>query len=222
MASGNGGGATQVFDALREEIIGLKLKPGAVLSRVDLQERFRLSSTPVRDALMRLKEEGLVEIFPQHATIVSPIDIERARQGQFLRRSLEVELVRVLASNADPDLIASLRSLIRQQTAFANLGEHEAFTRADQEFHRAMFAAGHVEELWHLVRRQGGHIDRLRRLHLPVEGKTREILRLHTAVVDAIEAGNPQEAQAAMLEHLSRSLDFVGTLRERFPEYFRI
>ena len=219
--AGNMGGASQVFETLREEIIGLKLKPGAVLSRVDLQERFRLSSTPVRDALMRLKEEGLVEIFPQHATIVSPIDVERARQGQFLRRSLELELVRTLALKPEPGLIASLRSLIRQQTVFADLGEHEAFTRADHDFHRTMFVAGQVEDLWHLVRRQGGHIDRLRRLHLPVEGKMREILRLHTAVVDAIEAGDPQQAQAAMLEHLSRSLDFVGTLRERFPEYFR-
>ena len=221
MVSGQGAGAAQVFDTLREEIIGLKLSPGAVLSRLDLQERFRLSSTPVRDALMRLKEEGLVEIFPQHATIVSPIDINRAREGQFLRRSIEMELVRVLASAPDAGLIANLRSVIRQQTAFADLGEHEAFSGADQQFHRLLYVAGGVENLWRLVRKQGGHIDRLRRLHLPVEGKIREILRAHTAIVDAIEAGSPEKAQLAMLEHLSRSLDFVGTLRERYPEYFR-
>ncbi|HEY5278533.1 MAG TPA: GntR family transcriptional regulator, partial [Pseudolabrys sp.] len=84
------GGAAYVFDMLRQEIIALTLAPGAVLSRAELQDRFGLSSTPVRDALMRLQEEGLVEVFPQHATVVSPIDLEKAQQGQFLRRSIEL------------------------------------------------------------------------------------------------------------------------------------
>lgn len=214
-------GGAQVFEILRGEIIGLELKPGAVLSRLALQERFGLSSTPVRDALMRLREEGLVEIFPQHATIVAPIDIERARQGQFLRRSLELEIVQTLAARPDAAAIAGLKSLIRQQQAFAGLGEHAAFAEADHAFHRAMYAAAGVEPLWTLVRRQGGHIDRLRRLHLPVAGKTREILEAHEAIVEAIEAGAPDRARAALRDHLSRSLDFVGALREKHPEYFR-
>jgi DNA-binding GntR family transcriptional regulator len=214
-------GGAQVFDTLREEIISLELKPGVVLSRAELQERFRLSSTPVRDALMRLKEEGLVEIFPQHATIVSPIDLDRARQGQFLRRSIELEVVRGLALAVDARLVESLRGLIRQQQVFADLGEHAAFTSADQTFHFTMYVAAKVEGLWHMVRRQGGHIDRLRRLNLPVAGKMREILKAHTAIVDAIEAGDAAGAQEALRDHLSRSLDFVSTLKERYPEYFR-
>ena len=91
------GGAAHVFETLRQEIIALTLAPGTVLSRAELQDRFGLSSTPVRDALMRLQEEGLVDVFPQHATVVSPIDLEKARQGQFLRRSVELEIVRTLA-----------------------------------------------------------------------------------------------------------------------------
>jgi DNA-binding GntR family transcriptional regulator len=62
------GGASHVFETLRDEIIALALAPGTVLSRAELQNRFGLSSTPVRDALMRLQEEGLVEVFPQSAT----------------------------------------------------------------------------------------------------------------------------------------------------------
>ena len=77
------GGAAHVFMTLRQEIIALALAPGAVLARAELQDRFGLASTPVRDALMRLQEEGLVDVFPQHATVVSPIDLERAQQGQF-------------------------------------------------------------------------------------------------------------------------------------------
>ena len=73
--------APQVFDYLRDQIIKLTLPPGAVISRQELQNLFGFSSTPVRDALMRLQEESLVEIFPQHATVVSPIDLKLARQA---------------------------------------------------------------------------------------------------------------------------------------------
>ncbi|WP_342363664.1 GntR family transcriptional regulator [Terrarubrum flagellatum] len=215
------GGASHVFEILRADIIALTLAPGALLSRAELQERFGLSSTPIRDALMRLQEESLVDIFPQHATVVSRIDVARARQGQFLRRSIELEVVRTLALKPDPQVIARLRSLIRQQTVFADLGEHEAFTRADQLFHRTTYDAAGVLDLWRLVRREGGHIDRLRRLNLPVEGKMREIIGNHTDLVDAIEAGAADRAQAALRDHLVRSLDFVDKLRESHPEYFR-
>jgi DNA-binding GntR family transcriptional regulator len=215
-----GRGALYVFDVLREEIISLKLAPRTVLSRADLQGRFGLSSTPIRDALMRLQEEYLVSVFPQHATIVSPIDIGRAREAQFLRRSVELEIVRTLALAPDEAVLAKLRSLVRQQTAFADLGEVEAFNTADRAFHRTMYEAIGIIDLWHLVRRQGGHIDRLRRLNLPVEGKMREILRAHEAIVTAIAAGKPEEAQLHLRDHLSRSLDFVDKLKASHPEYF--
>lgn len=215
------GGASRVFEILRQEIISLALAPGSVLSRAELQVRFNLSSTPVRDALMRLEEEGLVDVFPQHATLVSPIDLARARSGQFLRRSVEVEIAGTLAMNADTALIERLRGFIRRQKAFADLREHAAFTEADQGFHRAMYDAVGVADLWHLVRRQGGHIDRLRRLHLPVEGKMHEILRAHEAIVEAIEAEDPDAARHEVRDHLSRSLDFVDRLKESHPDYFK-
>jgi DNA-binding GntR family transcriptional regulator len=215
-----GRGPTYVFDTLREDIISLRLAPGTVLSRVDLQDRFGLSSTPIRDALMRLHEEGLVEVFPQHATVVTPIDLGRARQAQFLRRSVELELVRTLAERADQDLIEKLRSLIRQQTAFAELREHEAFNNADLSFHWTMYDAAGIGDLWYLVRRQAAHIDRLRRLNLPVEGKMRAIIKEHTAIVDAIESGQPNSAREALRDHLSHSLEFADKLKAQYPKYF--
>lgn len=213
-------GSGYVFETLREEIISLVLQPGAVLSRQDLQARFGVSSTPIRDALLKLQEEGLVQIYPQHATVVSPIDLARARQGQFLRRSLEAEIVRDLAGAPDPALIARLRTSIRRQMAFADIADIAAFSEEDHAFHHMMYEAVGVEELWHLMRRRSGHIDRLRRLHLPQDGKIREILASHTAIVDAIEAGSVAAAEQALRDHLSRSVQFVDALRETHPHYF--
>src|SRR5471032_425366 len=80
--------APQVFERLREMIISLTLTPGTVLSRIELAEQFGLSQTPIRDALQKLGEEGLVDIFPQHATLVRPVEIHLARQAQFLRSAI--------------------------------------------------------------------------------------------------------------------------------------
>lgn len=212
--------ASRVLDALRDEIIGLSLPPGAPLSRLELQERFRVSSTPVRDALLRLQEEGLVEVFPQHATIVSLIDLDSARQAQFLRRSIEIEIAGVLAETPDAALAARLRSIAEHQEWVAGRGDLNQFSALDLEFHKVMYEAAKVPGLWLLVRRQSGQIDRLRRLHLPVEGKAQQVVDDHFAIIRAIEAGKPREAQAVVREHLSKSLAFSSAIRSRYPSYF--
>jgi GntR family transcriptional regulator, rspAB operon transcriptional repressor len=213
--------APQVFEHLRERIIALDLTPGTVLSRNELQLQFGLSSTPIRDALMRLAEESLVEIFPQHATRVSPIDLKLTRQAHFLRRSIETEAVQQLALQRDPALIEALRETLKLQLALAEAGDLARFNDADQTFHRQMYEAAGVPDLWTLVRRHSGHIDRLRRLYLPIEGRPKQIVRDHSAIVDAIASGDPEHARAALRHHLSRSLTDSATIRAKYPTWFR-
>lgn len=213
--------APAVFEQLRDMIVSLALVPGTPLSRAELQQQFRLSSTPIRDALMRLEQAGLVEIFPQSGTIVSLIDIARARQAQFLRRAVEQEAVRILAANPNAGLIERLQGIIAQQRALAKDGDLARFNDADLAFHQCMYEAAGAPDLWALVRQQSGHIDRIRRLHLPIRGKATHIVRDHTAIVAAIADGEPARAQAALRDHLSRSLAFTDELRARFPGYFR-
>lgn len=213
--------APQVFERLREMIISLELVPGTVLSRTELAGRFGVSQTPVRDALIRLGEEGLVDIFPQHATVVSQINLASARQAHFLRRSIELEVVRALAEKpaADAALVERLRASIAQQAALRDAHDYREFSSADQAFHRQMYEAAGVPDLWDLVRRLSGHIDRLRRLHLPVEGKSEAIVRDHRAIVDAIERRDPAAAEAALRNHLAGTLSQVEQIRARHPDF---
>src|SRR3954449_7792066 len=115
--------APQVFERLRNAILALELPPGAPLSRAELAGQFGVSSTPVRDALMRLEEEGLVDVFPQHATVVSRIDIGRAEQAHFLRQALELEIVRLLAQQHGEALVIRLDHTIALQQQFAKAGD---------------------------------------------------------------------------------------------------
>jgi len=213
--------AHHVFEELRDMILAVTLAPGTALSRSTLQKKFRLSSTPIRDALMRLEEVGLVDVFPQSGTIVSLIDVPLARQAQFLRLSIELEVLHKLASSPDVEIIRQLRGAIAEQRTRAKDGDLERFNEADLAFHKILYAAAGVADLWALVRRQSVHIDRIRRLHLPVSGKAGQIVRDHSAIVKAIADGDPDRAQLELRDHLSQSLAFSDELRVRFPGYFK-
>ena len=213
--------AAQVYEQLRDMILSIKLEPGTPLSRLRLQAQFGVSSTPVRDALMRLEAVGLVEVFPQSGTIVSLIDVPLARQAQFLRRALEQEVVRVLAAKPDSRLVERLRAVIDEQKSHAKKKDLERFNDADLTFHRTLFEAAGAPDLFALIRNRSGHIDRIRRLHLPIGDKARQIISNHSAIVSAIADGEPDRAQAEMRDHLSRSLAFSDELRARFPDYFK-
>ncbi len=211
--------APQVFERLRGMIIALDLPPGAPLSRATLATQFGVSSTPIRDALMRLEEAGLVDVFPQHATVVSRIDVRRAQQAHFLRQALELEIVRLLALAGDQALVADLEAMIARQQQFAKAGDFESFMAADNDFHAELYAAADKRDLWSLVRSRSGHIDRLRRLHLPSPGKAQDIVRHHRLIAEAIGASQPDEAQRHLRTHLSGTLSDLATIRARHPEY---
>jgi DNA-binding GntR family transcriptional regulator len=211
--------APQVFDRLRGLIISLALPPGSPLSRATLAEQYGVSSTPIRDALMRLDEEGLVDVFPQYATVVSRVDVRLAQQAHFLRQALELEIVRVLAVSPDETLVADLNRTIARQQQFAKAGDFEKFMAADNEFHAQLYAATDKQDIWSLVRSRSGHIDRLRRLHLPSPGKAQDIVRHHRLIARAIGAGEPDEAQKHLRTHLSGTLSDLARIRARYPEY---
>jgi DNA-binding GntR family transcriptional regulator len=209
----------QVYEHLRELIVTLALKPGTVLPRNELVAYFGLSQTPIRDALTRLDDERLVEIFPQHLTRVRGIDLDSARQAHFVRLSLELELVHTLAQAPNPDLAKSLLGLVAQQRASLEAGDLESFSATDQGFHKKMYAAAQMPDLWAIVRNLSGNLDRLRRLHLPLNNKAQSILEQHGEIARAIGAGDAAAAQAAIRSHLSGTLSELDALRDKYPEY---
>jgi DNA-binding GntR family transcriptional regulator len=214
--------APQIADALRERILALDLPPGTVLPRAELAERFGVSQTPVRDALTQLGTEGLVDIFPQHATIVSRIDVPAALRAHFLRRALELEIVRELAGRKASELtvvLPLLQGRIAEQKRALAAKDYGAFSRADHAFHRELYEAAGMAELWPLIRQHSGHVDRLRRLNLPARGKAQSVLRDHQSIVEAIAARKPEAAQAALRKHLAGTLTFVEQVRQRHPRW---
>ena len=82
-----------------------------------------------------------------------------------------------------------------------------------------MYLACEVPELWQVVHRMSGHVDRLRRLHLPSAGKSETILRDHAAILRAIRQGDADGAQQALRTHLSGTLNALDEIVARYPDF---
>ena len=214
--------APQVFEALRELIVSVQLAPGTVLQRAELADHFGISQTPIRDALLRLGEEQLVDIFPQHATVVSRIDLSAALQAHFMRRAIELEVLAALCELPEPahrELVQRLNANLRVQEAALDPLDVAGLALADQAFHQQMYEAARVGPLWGLVRSQSGHVDRLRRLNLPDEGKPQAIVRDHRTIVQAVAGRDAAKAAKALRQHLAGTLAFVDDIKQRFPQW---
>lgn len=213
--------AARTLDSLRSRIIGMDLQPDTVLSRNELAAEYNISQTPLREALQKLESEGLVDIYPQSRTVVTRIDPGQIREAHFLRLAVETEALRRLAETADPAMTSRLNTLVALQEALAgNPTELPAFQELDELFHQTLLAGAGQPGLYALLRSRSGHLNRLRRLDLPGEGKIRHILRGHRAIVSALEAHDPQAAQEAIRDHLSQTLSRLDLLRQTHPHYF--
>lgn len=196
------------------------MPPGAPLSRSVLAERLGISQTPVREALMRLEAERLVEVVPSASTRVALIDLRSAREAQFLRRSVELEMVRRLAAEHPPMLRERLEARLADQRALLERGEHAGFLAADDAFHAALYEAAEIAGLWRLVESRSGHLVRLRRLHLPAPGKAHSILAEHEALAAAILAGDGAAAEKVLRGHFADTFARIAEIRAAHPEYF--
>ncbi|MBA5777554.1 GntR family transcriptional regulator [Stappia sp. F7233] len=210
----------QIHDMLRERIVSLELVPGESLSRNEIADYYGVSQTPVRDAMLKLEEEGLLVIYPQSKTEVSKIDIDQARETQFLRLSIELEVTRRLTLEAGREKLTTARNIYGLQERALEARDLDRFSRLDRQFHRSLFEAVGVANLWELVVSRSGHIDRLRNLNLPDPGKPANILYYHKQILDAVEAGDRAATELAVREHLSGTLAQANDIMARHPDYF--
>src|SRR5215469_10657435 len=137
----DGSKAERVYAHLRRRIRELGLPPGAPIRKEEIALGLGVSRAPVSEAIARLAEEGLVEVFPQHGSFVAPIRAADVRESLFIRSALETEAMRRLAPIANADLVARLEgNLIDQQNALAT-GDLAQFYDLDESLHSQLFAA---------------------------------------------------------------------------------
>lgn len=213
--------AEQVYEILRDRIIKLDLRPHQVLSRTDLAEEFGVSQTPVREALLKLEVIGLVDVYPQSRTEVSPINAVKIREVQFMRRALETEVCMKLVEVLNEPGAAELTAILDHQEAIIKDDTKMGlFMQLDKNFHSKLFDLVGQTNLNELVQEHSVHLDRMRMLQLPLRGKRKSILSEHREILSALMSQDKMRVMDAVRDHLTSKSQTMSTLMTNFPEYF--
>jgi DNA-binding GntR family transcriptional regulator len=210
----------QVFRTLRSAIVTMRLKPGEALSEQEIAGRLHVSRQPVREAFIKLSEDGLVRVVPQRGTFVMKISAQAVTNARFVREAVECAIAREAAAHITPADTAALKALIAEQRKAAKGSDPEGFFVLDEEFHRTLAAASGCAYAWKVIESAKAQMDRVRFLSVPEATPMRRLIAQHQHILDGVIAGDGDAAAAAMRTHLREILSSLPRLAEKFPAMF--
>jgi len=201
--------AERAYHAIREMIVSLELRPGAVIDERGLMERLGIGRTPTREALRRLAQERLVEVYPRRGMFVTSVEIRDLASLTEVRSLLESHVARLAAERATDEDRSALDALLDELGARADLDTSELMA-LDERIHRQVYSSGHnpflestLEEyyvlalrIWYLA------LDRANELEEAVLG--------HRELLEAIHDGDADRAEETMRAHV---LEFEESMR---------
>ncbi|MFH8466368.1 GntR family transcriptional regulator [Streptomyces sp. NPDC017991] len=192
----------RVADALRAALVAGELRPGEVHSAPALAARFGVSATPVREALLDLAKEGLVDTVPNKGFRVTAVSDKQLDEYTHIRSLIEIPTTVGLATSAVPADLAALRPVAQEIVTAAAAGDLIAYVEADVRFHLGLLALAGNEHLVAVV----GDLrkrSRLYGLHALVEaGRLEASAEEHLEILDALVARDEEAVRAVMTRHL--------------------
>ena len=206
---GRGGGGVGlmrdgIFDRIRGDILACVLTPGALIQEKELAARYAVSKSPVRDALLRLQEQGLIEVMPRKGYRVRPISLADARDLYETRILLEkacAKLAAEQASDADLALLDHFRSAVDAES----LAEWVAYNR---DFHRAIAYLSGNARLTKMAQEVIDQFDRLTFVGVsraPSGASSQKLVKEHCDLIDAIQARDKTRAARLINAHVIKS-----------------
>ena len=215
-----GSGWKLAYETLRDEILSLALAPGQLLDETSLAERFGMSRSPVREALIRLAGDDLVVTLANRSTIVSPIDVmsfPKYVEALDIAQRMNTRLAATLRSDAD------LQAIAQRQVEFeaaVQTGNHLVMSEANKQFHMAIAVAGknpYLSAFYEKLLDQG---RRMLHLHFEFLERTQDgdlLTDEHADMLEAIRARDVEKADALAHAHTRQFRDnFLSFMRENY------
>lgn len=216
----------QAYEAIRDAIITLQLKPGQSVMEVELAELLQISRTPVREAMQMLIAEQLVQVLPQRTKIVSRISEIKVKESAFVRLSLEQSAFQLVArqwssgdarfQRADKELSA----LLQQQMEAAEQHHVQQFLTLDELFHRNILQLAGNDTLLEVVYHMRGYLNRFRYLAMNDFASTKAAVQEHIELLQALKAGDEAAIATMLKQHLGKLEGEIPILKQKYPDYF--
>ncbi len=213
--------AQRVYQTLRDAILTLQYKPGAVIRKSVICQQLGVSRQPVSEAIAKLSAEGLVDVIPQSATRVSRFSLADLRESSFLREAVELAAVAHVAERRSEEQLAQLVRALRMQEMLHEDGDQAGFYQADEDFHALLMELTGFPGVVSTAAAVSIPLKRARIAILPEPGRPGAVISEHRAIVDAIRDRDASAARAAMHFHLGQLMSRIEPLERERPELFR-
>lgn len=211
-----------IYEKLKDDILTLRMRPGARISENELCERFSVSRTPIRGVFQRLDTEGLINIEPYKGTHVSLLDFTEIEQLIYMRYAIEAAVLRDFVKNFDPMVVEKIRYRIRQQEVLlASDFVAEQFYELDAKMHSVWFEHTGRERLWSVINTTQAGYTRFRMLDIVVVKNFRQILDEHLLLFDAICSKDISKIEKQTKSHVYGGISRLSEkIKTDFVDYF--
>jgi DNA-binding GntR family transcriptional regulator len=194
----------RVYLQIREMIASGRLSAEEPVSEVQLSVALEVSRTPVREAVRRLVGENILQLTPKGLRVYVP-SIDDLAEVYYTRSLLEGGAARLAALNADPAMLAELVRILRETKANLGAEDHEAFTRLNGEFHRAILRASGNHRIGEQLASLETIIVRYRRISLMFPDHVERSFQDHSRIVELFTSGTPETVETFVRAHVLRA-----------------
>ncbi len=202
-----------IFDSLRKRIIELEFPPGSMLNEKDLKEEFGVSRTPIREALIKLAQIGLVETRPRVGTFVTQIDLQQVKNAYEVKKNLEGLAAELAAKRATEKEIEELFLIIERFSSYHIVEDYKLCIQDDQRFHRIARLCSRNETLIEILDMLNTRTARFLQYIRYVITDYDWFRRSLRDIAEAIRNRNPEAARCHTEAHTK---EFLDQMSQRF------
>ena len=212
------------YRSIKEAILSFKLVPGKLINVIELTKVLGISGTPVKQAMVKLKNDHLVEIVPQVGTYVSKINNDLIKEAIFMRYVLEKEVLKLVCKSfPEKEMQALKMNVKKQEWLLNNKGEALEFHKLDNEFHQIIFQGNRKANLWDSITKLNTHYSRVILLS-EMEGSWNNTIKQHKTIVSIIENKKVDQVKKVLRQHIIEPTrlwgDLLGQPIRRLFRYF--
>jgi DNA-binding GntR family transcriptional regulator len=195
--------ANQVYETVREAIYRGDMTPGRHLSEVELSKQMGVSRAPVREALLQLEAEGIVELVPNKGAFVRGLSYEEVKEIYTARALLEGYAAALAAERAEPDDVNKIIKAAEEAKEAAGSGDLKKTLNADFIFHRKVWAVAGHSLIESMLERLESQIRAFMVVQAPLFSELLNSVLDHMEIATAIEKQDPIAARKNMERHIN-------------------
>lgn len=191
-----------VFQTLREYIVKGKLKPGERLREISLADQLGVSRTPVREAIHKLEQEGLVDLIPRRGAIVAKMTEKKIRDVLAVRKSLEALAGRLACEHMTPEKLSRLKEVANEFCISLKMDDENRQAQLDEEFHETIYQVANNQLLIQLLQTLREKMYLYRLAYIKDEESHTTLVEEHKKILEGFENANPEAVEICIRQHI--------------------